>query len=191
MPETDLIQSELLDGIKTNARLAVIVGIIMLVCGFLAIGSPLVAGLSVTVFVGAMLIAGGIAQCFLAFQAGALGKGLLIFIMGVLTAVAGFYLLNQPIAGLASITLFLAAYFLVTGIVELVGAFQIRPAEGWGVMLFNGIVTLLLGIMIWRQFPLSGAWAVGILFGVKMILGGWSLIFMGRGVSSVAKEAAA
>jgi uncharacterized membrane protein HdeD (DUF308 family) len=92
---------------------------------------------------------------------------------------------------LASITLFLAAYFLVTGIVELVGAFQIRPAEGWGVMLFNGIVTLLLGIMIWRQFPLSGAWAVGILFGVKMILGGWSLIFMGRGVSSVAKEAAA
>jgi uncharacterized membrane protein HdeD (DUF308 family) len=190
MSETDVIQSDFLDGIKTNARLAVIVGIVMLVCGFLAIGSPLAAGLSVTLFVGVMLIVGGIAQCFLAFQAGAFGKGLLIFIMGALTAVAGFYLLNQPIAGLASITIFLAAYFVVTGIVELVSAFQIRPAEGWGLMLFNGIVTLLLGIMIWRQFPVSGAWAVGILFGVKMILSGWALIFIGRGVSGVAKEAA-
>jgi len=161
----------------------------MLICGFLAIGSPLAAGLSVTIFVGAMLIVGGIAQCFLAFQAGAFGKGLLIFIMGVLTAVAGFYLFNQPLAGLASITIFLAAYFVVTGIFELISAFQIRPAAGWGLMLFNGIVTLLLGIMIWRQFPLSGAWAVGILFGVKLILSGWSLIFIGRSVREEAKLA--
>ena len=191
MSETDVIKSDFLDGIKTNARVAVIVGIIMLVCGFLAIGSPLAAGLSVTIIVGVVLIVGGIAQCFLAFQAGAFGKGLLILIIGVLTVVAGFYLLNQPVAGLASITIFLAAYFFITGIVELVGAFQIRPAEGWGLMLFNGIVTLLLGIMIWRQFPLSGAWAVGILFGVKLILSGWSLIFIGRGVRDVAKDAAA
>lgn len=57
-------------------------------------------------------------------------------------------------------------------------------------MLFNGIVTLLLGIMIWSEFPLSGAWAVGILFGVKLILSGWSLIFIGRSVRAAAKAAA-
>ena len=191
MSEYTETKSGLLDGIKKNARLAVIVGILMLLCGILAIGSPLVAGASVTIFVGAMLIVGGIAQCFLAFKAGAFGEGLLIFVMGALTAVAGFYLFNQPLAGLASITLFLAAYFVVTGISELISAFQIRPVEGWGLMLFNGIVTLLLGIMIWKQFPLSGAWAVGVLFGVKLVLGGWSLIFIGRGVRSAAKEAAA
>ena len=191
MSEHEVIASGLLEGIKKNARLAVIIGIIMLVCGFLAIGSPLAAGLSVTIFVGAMLIVGGISQCFLAFQAGAFGKGLLIFVVGALTAVAGFYLFNQPLAGLASITIFLAVYFVVTGIFELVSAFQIRPAEGWGLMLFNGIVTLLLGIMIWRQFPLSGAWAVGVLFGIKLILSGWSLIFIGRSVRGVAKDVAA
>jgi len=190
MSEHEVIPSGLLDGIKKNARLAVIIGMIMLICGFLAIGSPLAAGLSVTIFVGAMLIVGGIAQCFLAFQAGAFGKGLLNFIMGALTAVAGFYLFNQPIAGLASITIFLAVYFVVTGIFELVSAFQIRPAEGWGLMLFNGIVTLLLGIMIWRQFPLSGAWAVGVLFGIKLILSGWALIFIGRSVRGAARAAA-
>jgi uncharacterized membrane protein HdeD (DUF308 family) len=190
MNEHTDIPSGLLDGIKKNARLAVIVGILMLVCGILAIGSPLVAGMSVTVIVGIMLLVGGIAQCFLAFQAGAFGEGLLIFIMGALTAVAGLYLFNQPLAGLASITIFLAAYFVVTGISELVSAFQIRPAEGWGLMLFNGIVTLLLGIMIWRQFPLSGAWAVGVLFGIKLVLGGWSLIFIGRAVRGAAEDAA-
>jgi uncharacterized membrane protein HdeD (DUF308 family) len=190
MSEHDNASSELLDGIKKNARLAVIVGILMLICGVLAIGSPLVAGMSVTAMVGIMLLIGGVAQCFLAFQAGAFGQGLLIFIMGALTAVAGSFLFNQPLAGLASITIFLAAYFVVTGISELVSAFQIRPADGWGLMLFNGIVTLLLGVMIWRQFPLSGAWAVGVLFGIKLVLGGWSLIFIGRGVRGAAKEAA-
>ena len=191
MPEHADTPSGLLDGIKKNARLVVIVGVIMLICGILAIGSPLVAGVSVTVFVGVMLIFGGLAQCFLAFQAGAFGEGLLIFVMGAFTAVAGFYLFNQPLAGLASITIILAAYFVITGISELVSAFQVRPAEGWGLMLTSGVVTLLLGIMIWRQFPLSGAWAVGVLFGVKLVLGGWALIFLGRGVRRVAKDATA
>ena len=191
MSENTAVTSGLLDGIKKNARLAVIMGIIMVICGFLAVGSPLAAGVYVTIFVGIMLAIGGIAQCFLAFKAGAFGKGLLIFVVGALTAAAGFYLFNQPLEGLASITLLLAVYFIVTGIFELVGAFQIRPAEGWGMMLFNGIVTLLLGIMIWSQFPLSGAWAVGILFGVKLLLSGVSLIVIGRSVRGAAKVAAA
>lgn len=189
MSEHEAVTSGLLDGIKRNARIAVIIGIIMVICGVMAVGSPLAAGVSVTMFVGIMLATGGIAQCVLAFQAGALGKGLLIFLVGALTAIAGFFLFNQPLAGLATITFFLAAYFIVTGIFELISSVQIRPADGWGLMLFNGIVTLLLGLMIWNQFPLSGAWAVGILFGVKLILGGWSLIFIGRSVRSAAKAA--
>jgi uncharacterized membrane protein HdeD (DUF308 family) len=189
--EVAQIKSGLLDGIKSNARLAVITGIIMLVCGILSIVSPFIAGLSVTVVVGALLLISGISQCFLAFQAGAFGKGLLIFIMGALTVVAGGYLIGQPVSGLAAITIFLAAYFVVTGIFELIGAFQIRGADGWGWMLFNAIITLVLGVMIWRQFPVSGIWAVGTLFGVKMIFSGWALFLIGRGVRGKAKEAQA
>ncbi len=190
MSEDTAVTSGLLDRIKKNARLAVIMGIIMVICGIFAIVSPFAVGLSVTLFVGIMLVVGGIAQCILAFQAGAFGKGLMIFIIGALTAAVGFYLLNQPLSGLAAITLFLAAYFVATGIFELISAFQIRPADGWGVMLFNAIVTLLLGIMIWSNFPVSGAWAIGILFGVKLLVGGWPLIFIGRSVRGAAKAAA-
>ena len=190
MSENEGVTSGLLDGIKKNARLAVIMGIIMVICGVLAIASPLAAGVYVTILIGLLLAVGGIAQCFLAFQAGAFGKGLLMFVVGALTAVVGFYLFNLPLEGLESITLFLAAYFIVTGIFELISAFKIRPAQGWNMMLFTGVITLLLGIMIWSQFPVSGIWAVGVLFGVKLILGGWSLIFIGRSVRGAASTAA-
>jgi uncharacterized membrane protein HdeD (DUF308 family) len=67
---------------------------------------------------------------------------------------------------------------------------QLRPADGWGWTLFNGIVTLLLGLMLWRQFPLSGAWAVGILFGIKMLFSGMALVIIGRSVKRLDMGAA-
>ena len=183
---TDTPATGLLDGIKKNAGLTVVCGVILIVAGLLAIMSPLVAGLSLTIMVGAMLAVSGIGQCFLAFRAGAFGQGLMVLIIGVLMAFAGLYMMTQPLSGLASITLILVAYLVATGLFEIIAALQIRPAQGWGWELFNGIVTLLLGVMLWRQFPLSGVWAIGILFGVKMILSGWGLIFLGRNVGKIA-----
>jgi uncharacterized membrane protein HdeD (DUF308 family) len=175
-----------LHAIQQNARMAVIAGVVMVLCGLLAIAAPLAAGLSVTVLVGVLLAIGGVAQCFLAFQAGAFGRGLLIFLFGVLSVIAGLFLFGQPLEGLEAITLFLAAYFIATGIAELIAAFQICPAPTWGWMLLNGSVTLILGIMIWRQYPVSGAWAVGLLFGIKLLMSGGALI----GIAGAARKAA-
>ncbi len=188
---TSSMASGLLGGIKDNAKLAVTIGIILIIVGLLAIAAPLAAGVSITILVGTLLIIGGVGECFLAFQAGAFGRGLQIFIVGALMAVAGFYMVSQPVAGLATITLFLTAYFIVSGIFEIIASVQIRPASGWGMMLFNGIVTLVLGILLWRQFPLSGAWAVGVLFGIKMIFSGWALVFIGNAVKGAVNEATA
>ena len=168
-------QAELIDAIRQNA-------------GLLAILSPFVAGLSITIMVGALMALSGISQCFLAFRAGAFGRALVLFIVGLLMAVAGFYMMSQPVSGLAALTLILMAFLIATGILEIIVAFQLRPADGWGVELFNGIVTLVLGILLWRQFPLSGVWAIGILFGIKMVFSGWAFIFVGRGVKQLAAE---
>jgi uncharacterized membrane protein HdeD (DUF308 family) len=176
------IRDEMIEAIRKNARVAVITGIVMLICGILAIASPLAAGVSVTLVVGILLAIGGVSQCVIAFSAGAFRQGLLIFLMGAITALAGLFLLRQPLAGLAAITLFLAAYFIAEGVIELIAAVKIRPAQGWLWMLTSAIVTLLLGAMIWRQFPVSGAWAVGLLFGIKLVMSGWWLILVGRGV---------
>ena len=171
--------SPLLDGIKENVSSAVASGTILIIAGTIALISPLVAGLSITLIVSVMLATGGIGQCMLALKAGAFGRGLLMFIMGLLMTIAGSYMATQPLAGLASITLILVAYLVVTALFEWIVAFQIRPMDGWGLALFSGIVTLLLGLMLWRQFPLSGAWAVGVLFGIKMYFSGCLLSFIG------------
>lgn len=187
--EIENVGTEFLDGVKRNAGLAIAVGVILLIVGVLAVGSPFVAGISVTVAVGAMLIIGGVSQLVFAIKAGSLGKGLLSFILGILTVVVGVLMISRPDVGLVSLTLFLAAYFLIGGIFEIMWSFQIRPVQGWGWTLFGGLVSLLLGLMIWGQYPLSGAWAVGTLVGVRLIFSGWTLIMLGTAARSMAKEA--
>ena len=144
--------SALIDGIKENSKLAVTSGVILIIAGTFAVMSPLVVGLSITIMVGVSLVIGGVGQCFLALKSGAFGRGLWTLVVGALMVIAGVFMMTQPVAGLASITLLLVAYLVAAGLAELFVALQLRPADGWGLMLFNGIVTLLLGIMLWRQF---------------------------------------
>lgn len=175
----------ILDGIRDNASFAVTAGIVLVILGFLALASPLAAGLSITAIVGILLAIGGISQCVLAFRAGAFGRGLWIFAVGFLMAITGIYMFTQPVAGLAALTMILVAYLFAAGICELIIAFQIRPEAGWGLSLVSAIVTLLLAIMLWRQFPVSGIWAIGILFGIKMMFSGWSLIYIGKNAKAI------
>jgi uncharacterized membrane protein HdeD (DUF308 family) len=110
------------------------------------------------------------------------------FIAGLsVTVVVGLYMVLRPGVGVLSLTLVLAIYFFATGISEIIGAFKMKRAKGWVWALFSGVVSLLLGILIWWQFPLSGDWAVGILTGIKMVFGGWWLIVIGNGFRTAAK----
>jgi len=161
--------------IKRHAGLGIAVGILVAIAGVLAIFAPFVAGLSVAIAVGVLLIVSGVPRLFLAFRMGSFGHGLLVFLLGLLSIVVGAYMVARPDVALATLTLFLAAYFLVDGVFEIIWAFRLRPIRGWGWALFSGIVALALGMMIWRQFPVSGFWAVGILVGIQMIFGGTSV----------------
>jgi len=176
--------SLIMGNIKKNAGLTMLLGGVMVLVGFLSIGSPLVAGLSVTMMVGIMLIVGGIGQLVFAIKA---GTGFFSMIMGVLTIILGGYMLSNVGASLESLTLFIAIYFVIEGIAEAIAAFQMKPASGWGWALFSGLVTVLLGAMIWNQFPLSGAWAIGTLVGIKLLFSGWSLLMFGMAARSAAK----
>lgn len=180
--------NDLTEAIRGNAGLAVTIGIIMLIAGLASVAAPAVAGVSLTIMVGLTLALSGISQCFLAFKAGAFSRALVMFIIGALMAFAGFYMVSQPIAGLASLTLILMTYLIASGILELGLAFQLKPTQGWMLQLINGILTLLLGVLLWRQFPLSGIWAIGVLFGIKMIFSGWALIFIGRALRTVPSQ---
>ncbi len=182
------LQSQLVDGIRQNSGWAIAIGVLSVITGFLAIMVPYIAGLSVTVVVGALLSVNGVSQLIFAFKTGSIGKGVLTFALGVLATGAGFYMMFNPGLGLMSLTLLLAAYFFVAGISEMIGAWQMKPVKGWVWALISGAASLLLGILIWRQFPLSGEWAVGILTGIRMIFGGVWVIAIGRGIRGAAEE---
>jgi uncharacterized membrane protein HdeD (DUF308 family) len=183
------VDQEMLGTIKRHAGLGMALGIGIAIAGVLAIVSPMVAGLSVTIAVGVLLIVSGVSRLFLAFKMGSFGRGLLMFALGALTLVAGGYLVARPGMGLATLTLVLAAYLFVDGVFEIIYAFRLRPIKGWGWTLFSGIAALVLGIMIWRQFPVSGMWAVGTIAGVHMIFAGSSMASLSRAARSAAKDA--
>jgi uncharacterized membrane protein HdeD (DUF308 family) len=160
----------------------------MIIAGLLAIATPLASGISVTLVTGFLLLAAGVAQIFLAFRSGGMGESIMLVLLGLLSVLAGGYMLTQPGLALGVLTLFLAGFFIAEGIIEIVAAIRARPAPGWAWFLFGGVVSLLLGIMIWRQFPLSGAWAIGTLVGLRLFMSGISLTAIGSGVKEIASE---
>lgn len=175
----------IVERVRKNSGLAILAGILLIMVGILAMGSPLVAGLSVAVMVGWLLLFGGISQTLFAIKAKA---GIWAIIMGLLTLLAGLYMVSNPGVALASLVMLLAIYLVLSGIAEMILALAARPAEGWGWALVNAIVSFLLGIMIWSQFPLAGALAIGIVLGLKMLFSGLMLLSIGLTVRKAAKS---
>jgi uncharacterized membrane protein HdeD (DUF308 family) len=171
---------------KKNAGLLIFLGVLTVIFGVIAVGSPLITGVAVTVFVGFLLLASGITQIIHALKSKQWGTGFWGTVIGLLGVVAGLLMIFRPMVGLVTMTMLLAIYFLVDGISEVIAAFRIKPDQGWGWVLFNGIIAVLLGFMIWRQWPISGAWAIGLLVGIHILLTGWSMIILGTGARKVA-----
>lgn len=175
--------------VKEHAKLMSVLGIAMVILGVLSMMAPLVTGVAVAVLVGVLLTAAGIARSVLAFKAGSFGKGVLSFLIGGLTVLCGLVMLGRPLFGLTSLTLVLVAYFLADGFAEIVFAFRARPAKGWVWTLVGGIVSVLLAVLIWRQWPVSGTWAIGLLVGIKLLFAGWAVVALGAATGSVAGDA--
>ena len=171
---------------KKNSGFLIFLGILTVIFGVVAVGSPLITGVAVSVFVGFLLLASGVAQIIHALKSKQWGTGFWGTIIGLLGVVAGLLMIFRPMVGLVTMTMLLAIYFLVDGISEIIAAFKIKPDQGWGWLLFNGIVAVLLGFMIWRQWPVSGAWAIGVLVGIHILITGWSMIILGTGARRVA-----
>lgn len=165
--------------VKKDSTMLMILGILTVLFGFFAMMTPLMTGVAIAMMIGFLLIFAGVARTVFAFKAKSWGTGILVFLLGLLTLVAGFYMVTRPGVALTALTLFLAAYFVVDGIFEIIEAFDFKPIDGWGWMLFSGIVSIILGIMIWRRWPASSAVVIGILIGIKLIFAGTAMAAMG------------
>jgi len=173
---------------KQNAGWLIALGVLTVIAGCLAIASPLLSGLGVVVLIGVALAIGGVARTIAAFSAGSFGQGALAFVGGILTFGAGVIIAARPGIGLATLTLMLGAYLLMDGVSGVVLAFRVRPASGWGSILFSAVAGVILGFLLLREWPLSGAWAIGTLVGVNLLVSGFSMISVGSAARSLAKQ---
>jgi uncharacterized membrane protein HdeD (DUF308 family) len=179
MPEQNLTGD-----IKKRATWSVIMGVLTAVLGLFLIAYPLAAATITTILLGWVLIFVGIAQFVFALHSQSVGNFFLKVLLGVISGIVGIVLAFFPFQGVAALTVFLGSLLLVYGAVAIVTAFQLRPAEGWGWFLFDGIATLLVGILILAHWPSSSVWAIGTLIGVAVLMGGISRIMIAAKIRS-------
>lgn len=150
-------------------------GIILLLLGLAAIAFPVVTTVATTLVIGAVLAMAGVIELIHAFGARRWGGFMLYFLGGILGAGIGVLLLLFPLEGMLSLTLLLAAFFLAGGLFRTLLAFQIRPYDSWGWLLFSGILGLVLGGLILYLWPAGSAWILGLMVGVDLFFTGWWL----------------
>lgn len=165
-----------------------ILGALLIVVGLVAISSSLLATLATVVMVGTLLIIGGVVEIVDAFLARGWRGFWMHLLAGILYVVLGFLLVQRPLAAAAFFTLMLAAAFFVGGLFRIIVAVSER-FYGWVWVLLNGIVTLILGIMIWREWPEAAFWVIGLFVGIDMLFAGWSLVITASTVRKAANRA--
>jgi uncharacterized membrane protein HdeD (DUF308 family) len=169
---------------------SIVWAILLIVFGFLAIALPFATSWGVVVVIAWLIVFSGGFQFIHAFQSKGVGSIVWKLLVAVLYLTVGIYLLLHPLPGIAGFTLALAIFFVAEGVIDLVAWFQTRSIAGSGWILFDGIVTLILGLLVWRQWPSSSLWAIGTLVGISMIFTGTTRLMLSLSARSLAHSVA-
>jgi uncharacterized membrane protein HdeD (DUF308 family) len=153
-------------------------GLGLCVLGICALGSVFITTLATILFIGILLVGGGVVQLATAVLART-GRAFFVHVLvGILYLVLGALMIEQPEKMARGLTLMIAAAFLVGGLFRIVFSLGSEHFPGWAWVLGNGIVTLLMGVLIWREWPESAVWVIGLFVGIDLLSAGatWVLL---------------
>lgn len=167
-----------MEALQKNWGWLLALGIVWIILGALAILFPLVAGLALVAFLGWLFIIGGIVQLVHAFSARGWGGFFLEVVGAILFVAAGVLLLLHPLLGILTLTLIIAAFFIVEGVFRVIAGFRVPSGEGRGWLIAGGVLGVILGILIWTGMPISAEWFLGLLVGIEFIFTGWSFVMI-------------
>jgi uncharacterized membrane protein HdeD (DUF308 family) len=166
------------------------ISILMIVAGLLAITLPQAAGIAVNIFVGWMLFFSGGMHFVYAWQSRHSRAALWELLLGILYLGIGGFLLMNPIRGLVTLTIALAFYLWMEGVLEFIMSYWLRTLPGAGWILFDAIISVILAFLIWRTWPWSTEWAIGTLVGVSMLFSGISRLMFSLAARRMATKLA-
>ena len=164
----------------SKSRGWLIIGGILSICvGFSAMGSPLLFSLVIARFLALFLLVSGIISLALAIVGKHKRHRVLEALLGFIRIAAGVALLNCLPTSVAVITLIFAIFLVAEGVSMSVTAFRMQGTPGWGWMLFSGLVSFIIGIMVYNRWPSGSAPILGLFFGISLIFNGASLLALG------------
>ncbi|HWF17876.1 MAG TPA: HdeD family acid-resistance protein [Verrucomicrobiae bacterium] len=163
------------DEVKRHTGWFIALGVALIVLGSIAIITVVLTTLISVMIFGWLLLIGGIFQAVHAFWVRPWSGLMLQLFIGVLNIVVGLLMVLNPGASALALTLLMAAFFVVGGVFRLVSAADAHfPGRGWA--LFSGVINILLGVLIWLQWPASAFWVIGMFIGIDLIFTGWWFI---------------
>jgi uncharacterized membrane protein HdeD (DUF308 family) len=153
------------------------IGVLLIVLGIGAVILPNVTTIVAETWIAIILASAGASKVFYAIQTRSEGF-IWKLLLGVLYIATGIMLFVYPLTGVLSLTLLLGSFLLAEGVFELILAFQLRPRQNWGWVLADGIITLLLGGLVWFEWPFDAPWLIGVLVGVSVLSTGISRVML-------------
>lgn len=175
--------------VRRASTLTILWGVSLICLGMFAVAAPLIAAVAVNALVAWLIVLAGIVHLVVAFHSREAGSVIWRLLVGIAYLCVGGFALARPALGIVSLTLLLASLFLVEGIFNIVLYFRAPATLRSSWFLLDGIVTLLLGAMIYMQWPSSSAWAIGTLVGVSLIFSGVTRVMVSLTVRKAAESA--
>lgn len=179
-----------LSALRGNWLWFVLLGVVLIILGFIALGSLGIATLATALVIGVLLLVGGIAELIGAVWSWRWSGFFLHLLSGVLSIVVGLLFLRAPLDAVIALTLLLACLLMVSGIFKIVAALAHR-FSAWGWPLLSGVIDLILGLMIWMQWPGSGLWVIGMFVGISLVFRGVNWIGLGLALRSLPRPSMA
>jgi uncharacterized membrane protein HdeD (DUF308 family) len=176
--------------LRRGTGLAIAWAVILILCGIFSLALPLIAGISAAIFLSILILIAGIIHLTTAPVSGGFGGYLWRTLLGIVYIIGGIWLFMHPVIGLISFTFVLGIMFVIEGILALISFFSFRKTAGSGWLLFDGIVTLLLALLILDRWPSSAAWAIATIVGVNLLISGITRLMAFLAVRRFLNEAA-
>lgn len=167
-----------MDYFGKDNRAPIWIGILLIGLGVAAIAAPAVSTIVAETWIAFILISAGATKLFYAFrtreQTGFIWK----LLLSILYIATGIMLVVNPLTGVITLTLLLGSFLLTEGVFEIILAFRIRGQRNWTSVLVNGIITLVLGGIVWSEWPGNAPWLLGIAVGASIISTGVSRLML-------------
>jgi len=174
----ELIGAVVANAVREHSTFFIVEGVILVLLGALAIFLPLFATITITIIVGWIFLASGIIGLITTFGMRGVPGFWWSLVSALIAIGAGVVLLMQPITGALSLTLILIVFFVVEGVAGIMYALEHRRelSGRWEWVLVSGIIDLVLAGILFAGLPGTAAWAIGLLVGINMIMGGVALV---------------